>query len=939
MNLSLSKVFRGLSLLGFVAVLFVLVPSAAAQYVAFGKNKVHYSDFDWRVLESDHFDLYYYAEEEELAGLALKMAEEAYDDLQGKFRHDVTRRIPLIIYNSFQDFEQNNITPFFLPEGVAGLTEFARGRVLVPFNGSLFDFRTTIHHELVHVYQLSMVNQVYKENFRTPFLTPPLWFTEGLAVHFTETRDPEADMVLRDLVLAGNLPEIDEFWRYAGSFVTYKLGQSVLDYIGENFGEDRIPEIYRRLWRFERFNEVLEDVLGIPTRELSERWSFSLKSRYFPNVTAAEPASFSAQTLTMSGGANMKPTPLPGGLAGFEDRYLFVSPRDGFTNVYTARLGGPERDVEVLIKGERTPEFESLHLFQSRFDVSDEGLLLLVSKHQDRDEVVVYDIVKRDVMDRFGFDDLVALQSPSWSSDGRRFVFSGLSRDGFSDLYLYDLDSRSLRRLTFDRFEDVDPAFCPWEDRVAFSSDRTPSGGDGARNIFTLELGTGEVSHVTRGAWVDQMPAWDDSLRALYFVSNRDRFQAVYRVDSAGRGHKLTESLDAVFDPRPIPGTGRFLATVFKRGQFQVHEFAAPEELGEEVTLGVGDGTPYWHWDSAAPDVSSRRAEYRSRFSLDIAQGGVLVDPSLQTGEGVQAALSDMMGNHLLFLNLANTTFSTSDFLANFSAGVTYVNLSQRLNYGLSVFHYSGDFFDTLDFPFEETRSGASVLLSYPMSKFQRVETSVSLAYAETDRASIDFQRKGAMGTHSVSFVHDNTLWLPSGPIDGSRFNVTAGLRMNLKKGAAENTILLGDYRRYLRMGQRSAYAVRLQGRLSEGDNPEFYWIGGSLNLRTYDRRAITGNRTLMLNQEIRFPLIRGLILGLPMGNIELPGVQGAFFLDAGSAWAEGWPPPEWYGVYGFGMRMGFGGFLVLRLDMGRRTDFEKFGDTTHSRFFIGWNY
>ena len=435
------------------------------------------------------------------------------------------------------------------------------------------------------------------------------------------------------------------------------------------------------------------------------------------------------------------------------------------------------------------------------------------------------------------------------------------------------------------------------------------------------------------------MPAWDDSSKTLYFVSNRDRFQAVYRIDSAGIGRRLTESLDAVFDPRPIPGTDRFLATVFRHGQFQVYEFSASESEGGEIALGISDGTPDWHWDTAAPEVSSRRAEYHSRFSLDVAQGGFLVDPSLRTGEGIQAVLSDMMGNHLLFFNLANSTFSTSDFLSNFSAGLTYVNLSQRLNYGLSVFHFSGNFFDTLSFPFQEKRSGASVLLSYPMSKFQRVETAVSLAYSETDRASIDFRRKGAVAEHSVSFVHDNTLWLPSGPIDGSRLNVTAGLRMNLKKGAAENTVLLGDYRRYFRTGQRSAYAIRLQGRLSEGENPEFYWIGGSLNLRTYNRRDITGNRTLMFNQEIRFPLLRGLVLGLPMGNLELPGIQGAFFLDAGSAWNEGWPPPEWYGVYGFGMRMGFGGFLVLRLDMGRRTDFVKLGDTTHSRFFIGWNY
>src|SRR5690606_15028772 len=128
------------------------------------------------------------------------------------------------------------------------------------------------------------------------------------------------------------------------------------------------------------------------------------------------------------------------------------------------------------------------------------------------------------------------------------------------------------------------------------------------------------------------------------------------------------------------------------------------------------------------------------------------------------------------------------------------------------------------------------------------------------------------------------------------------------------------------------------QGRWSEGANPEFFWIGGSTGMRTYDRRQISGKRTLMLNQEVRFPLLRGLILGLPMGNLVLPGVEGAVYVGAGSAWDGGWPPP-WYGAYGVGMRMGFGGYLVLRLDIGRQTDFETLGSDTHTRFFIGWDY
>ncbi|MCA9726324.1 MAG: BamA/TamA family outer membrane protein [Candidatus Eisenbacteria bacterium] len=484
----------------------------------------------------------------------------------------------------------------------------------------------------------------------------------------------------------------------------------------------------------------------------------------------------------------------------------------------------------------------------------------------------------------------------------------------------------------------MDPTLCPWDESVVFSSDRCPGGEEGYRNLFRLDLETGEISYLTQGRWIDSAPVWDPDTRGIYFTSDRDRFSAVYWVDGRGEGRRLTHSLDGLFDPRPVPGEDAFLATVFREGTFQVHRFAVPDSSGPAIALQPATAEPPWHWNDTHPEVASRRQSYRTRFALDVAQGGALVDPSLRTGEGVQAVLSDLMGNHLLYFNLANSTFSTDSFLRNFSFAGTYVNLTRRLNYGLSAFHYSGDFYDNLAFPYFEQRSGASVLLSYPLSKFRRIETSLSLAYAETDRPSIDFRRKGAIGTHLVSYVQDNTLWLPTGPIDGRRFNLTAGLTMNLGQGKEENTVLIGDYRHYFRIGQYSAYALRFQGRWSEGANPEFFWIGGSAGMRTYDRRQISGKRTLMLNQEVRFPLIRGLIFGLPMGNLELPGVEGAWFLDAGSAWDEGWPPP-WYGSYGFGLRMSFGGVLVMRLDIGRQTDFEKLGSDTHTRFFIGWDY
>src|SRR5262245_27893003 len=56
-----------------------------AQTISFGKNKIQYTDFQWRVLKSPHFDLYFYPEEESLATMALDMAEDSFAEIAARY--------------------------------------------------------------------------------------------------------------------------------------------------------------------------------------------------------------------------------------------------------------------------------------------------------------------------------------------------------------------------------------------------------------------------------------------------------------------------------------------------------------------------------------------------------------------------------------------------------------------------------------------------------------------------------------------------------------------------------------------------------------------------------------------------------------------------------------------------------------------------------------
>ncbi|RMD51094.1 MAG: hypothetical protein D6830_01220, partial [Ignavibacteria bacterium] len=143
---------------------FTLFTQANAQFYFFGRNKVQYQEFDWKILKTQHFDIYYYGNFKEMAEIGAKFAEDAYEEHKVKFNHTVNVRIPLIFYNTHLHFQQTNTIPGFIPEGVGGFFEFIKGRVVIPYLGSLDQFRHVIRHELVHVFMTSKVLNVLRDH-------------------------------------------------------------------------------------------------------------------------------------------------------------------------------------------------------------------------------------------------------------------------------------------------------------------------------------------------------------------------------------------------------------------------------------------------------------------------------------------------------------------------------------------------------------------------------------------------------------------------------------------------------------------------------------------------------------------------------------------------------------------------------------------------------
>ncbi len=373
-------------------------PDLSAQFFSFGQNKIQYRKLDWRILRGPHVDLYYYPAEAELAPAALSYAEASYDTLAVQFGHDVAQRVPLVVYASHTDFEQTNILPFTPPEGLLGATDFLKRRVSLPFRGNFSEFRHTLRHEMVHVFQLDLLSEAYLQSPRHSRFKFPLWWTEGLAELWSGGQDARDEMVLRDLTLTGRLPSLRQL-TYVVSGIVYPLGGQIHRWLADTYGDWRVATMYKEQNRHDTFDAAIKAVYGRSLDELSDEFQLAMRRRYYPSVDSLAPLTVLAREVAKLA---VKPAFLPD-TDGGSGEVAYLSPATGYVAIY--RRGLDSGHARTVVTGGRSAELESFHPFDSRMDASRPGLLLFIARYGDRDALVLWDLEKNRVRGRYQFPD------------------------------------------------------------------------------------------------------------------------------------------------------------------------------------------------------------------------------------------------------------------------------------------------------------------------------------------------------------------------------------------------------------------------------------------------------------------------------------------------------------------------------------------------------
>ncbi|MGH7578836.1 MAG: peptidase S9, partial [Gemmatimonadales bacterium] len=596
--------FRTTRLMAVIALVAGLgLPSRAdAQY--FGRNKVQYDNFDFEVLQTEHFDVHYYPREKPAAEAAARMAERWYRRLSTVLRHQLRGRQPLILYATSTEFQQTNVVGG-LGEGTGGVTEALRRRIVLPIGGTLGDLDHVLGHELVHAFQYDITGSGGPNTYGAlPGASAlPLWFIEGMAEYLSlGAAAPLTAMWIRG-AMADTLPSYSDLTD--PRFFPYRYGQALLAYVGGRWGDEIMGDLLRAAGRSRDISLGIRAVLAMTPDTLVARWHAASYAAYGALRGTTEPAESAGVRLIglrneTYGGYNLAPAISPDG-----KQLMFLSDRDLFSIdlfLADATTGEVERQVTETALD---PHLQSLQFIQSAGSWRGDGRQFVFAGISGGEPLLqLYDVDQGERARSIRFPGLGEIFNPTWSPDGRSVAFSAVT-GGLTDLYLYDLERDSLRRLTDDAYADLQPAWSPDGRSLAFATDRFGTNLEqlttAPYRVAVLDVGTGRIEPVPGFVGAKHLnPQWAPDGRSLYFLSDPLGITNVFRVQVEGGA--LTQVTDlftgvsGITETSPAlsvaQGTGRVVFSVFGTDGYEIYALDSPEALAGRPVRKTAPGRP-----------------------------------------------------------------------------------------------------------------------------------------------------------------------------------------------------------------------------------------------------------------------------------------------------------------------------------------------------------
>ena len=964
------------------AVLLAAQPAAGQ----FGKNKIQYREFDWKIYHSQHFDVYYYESEAELLEKVASFAESAYDELSRAFDYQIQDPTPLIVYQTHSAFLQNNIIVNGIPEGVGAFATANRFRMVLPLDLPDPQLMALIRHELTHIFQYHLLSRgKLGAGLRG---APPQWFMEGMASYFGDDETPGDRKFMVDAVVNDRIPSVQV---QGGGFFAYRFGHAMFDYIEERWGKEAVLDL---IYEFRntlgaRVARAIERTFRMDVEDFDAEFRRWARKKYLPALLeTGEPGDFGKPFRLEQGtfgGQEFSPAASPSG-----DLVASITTDKGEIDV--SLFDAPKRRrIRTLTKGFNR-QIKSISVHTSRQIGSDLAFspdgnyIAAFARREGGFSLILIDVLRgglRKIIDM----EVEQQRSPAFHPDGQSVVFAG-NLNGQFDIFSIDLDSLDITNLTDDEFFDASPTFSPDGRWLTYTS----YVGEYAQIFRASTADLKQRYQLTSGEHHNKEPVYSAEGERIYFTSNRTGADNIFGLDLERK--LLTQYTNAVTGcdrPTVLPlpeGGERLVYSGYWKGRFDLYMTDVEEPLSEPVPVQIAsEPAAMGTLETFEPDIEVTVDEDQIdpyggfKFFLEDAQNFIGVDSDQIFIGRIILSFTDYLGDRRIILNVAAV-----DALSDFDA--IYLNQRKRQQ-------WAGRLFDRRVYAFEPTQviggvvtdfnrnqiygiTGAEYTRIFPLSFNRRFELTGGAYFREFDTFSgavdssgqqslVIAPRSDVYPQVRASFISDTTIYDNWGPIGGHRVRVQAswapdieksgyditpeqrlslefqGINIGFSEDAGETLVsnFYVDARKYLPVTRRMQFAFRLFGWSSDGNAPEPVYIGGLDTIRGFQTRSIGGFRAFYSNVEFRFPLIDQ--LAFPF--LAIQGIRGNIFFDIGGAW---FPEVDDFdfrdsdgrledaiAAYGFGISTRLLG-LPVNWDFSKRYDLKDTNGSFETSFWIG---
>jgi hypothetical protein len=976
-----------------VAAAVLLPQPAAAQFIPyFGKNKVKYDAFAWRVYKSPHFEVFYYPEFEQHLARLVSYLESGYLKLSTGLKHEMPEPIPVIFYKTHSEFEETNLFPSFVPEGVAAFTEPVKNRMVLPIDEPPDRLQGLITHEMTHAFAFDLIPRGL--GFGIQQRAIPLWVDEGLADYFRGMWDPLDLMMIRDAALTDKVPKLSkaEFEAFSGRLV-YNMGHACFEFMEARYGKEGIRQFLYTLRKGilgGGTEELFKQAFRTTPEEFDSAFDKWLKERFKPFRDRQRPDDF---------GRDLSPNPEK---TPFTQAFAFApSPSGEIAAIITANRSEGEADVVLVstkdgtviknLTGGFDSDWENLAINSEfvagrslAFDPTGDfvGFFARTGKGRSFFQVSVLDgSVKRKV--KVPLDEV---QAPCLLADGRTVLFAAL-KEGVSDIYKLDLATGAVSNLTQDEYADNNPQVSP-DGRLVVYERRI----SGHLKLYAFPLADpARKTQLTFGPFDDQAPYFSSDGTKVYYASDEDDdIPNLRSLDlETGAIAQYTDVFGGTMAPAPLKtGKSERLGFItYYKGEYKLNtrDTAEPMKEVEQDVRAASEGLADFQPDvthEVVPENKRRKKLFEGLYLEGRPPLNIGVTSSGDFFGGSAIALTDTLGDQLF----SATVLSVASYRIYQGQ---YANLSHRLQYGINVFDQTYFFYpyyaqyaqyygyNTRDLAIATQRfSGGQLFVQYPLDIFRRLEFGAGLVRVREQFSDQNveqqicqqnaifglpcFLNNGWQAPLSVRLTQETTRFAEFGPLSGSTFSV--GYTYAPKVGSfLQRQTVDADLRKYLRLGPTSALlALRAKGFYSTGDNPDYFYFGGNMEMRGYPYYGFVGNQGFFANAEFRTPLINLAatpigIIGPLRGTVYI-GIAGAKLKgqdykfstrEAGYSYyadpiygtpVTGWRLQDGRASWGFGLQLFFLGY-PLHFDWTKYTDFATTSPGWDFNFWLGYDF